>query len=85
MFAEGDQREFHAEVDLGPTLFYYEALGELVRWAGIIGREKDAAKISDARERLTEALKKTFSDLGDPATRERLGDPAIVRALRTPP
>jgi len=84
-FAEGEQREFHAEVDLGLTLFYYEALGELVRWAGIIGREKDAVNISDARERLTGELRKTFSAeaLNDPAARDKLGYHAIVLALRT--
>lgn len=84
-FAEGEQREFHAEVDLGLTLFYYEALGELVRWAGIIGREKDAAKIAEARDQLTAALKGTFSTeaLGDPATRSKLGYHALVLALRT--
>jgi len=84
-FAEGEQREFHAEVDLGLTLFYYEALGELVRWAGIIGREKDAVNISDARERLTGELRKTFSAeaLNDPAARDKLGYHAIVLAVRT--
>jgi neutral trehalase len=83
-FAEGGQREFHASVDLGLTLFYYEALGDLVRWAGIIGRENEAAGIAEARESLTTSLAETFSAeaMEDPARRGMLGYHAIVLAMR---
>lgn len=83
-FAEGEQRDYHAPVDAGLSLFYYEALEAIARWAVMIGSEAEIPKLLAARDRLRETLPTHFAgcDLADPGAEGHPGYHACVLGLR---
>lgn len=83
-FAQGEDKTYYAPVDLGLTLFYYEALKDITRWAEWIGQEDKAARLTEARNSLRESLATCFAveKLTNVDERERLGYHACVLGLR---
>jgi len=83
-FADEQAKKHHSPVDLGLSLFYFEALCDIARWAARIGGGAGIVRLSAARAALEVSLRKTFSadHLARDREIEKLGYHAIVLASR---